>query len=98
MSQTEIRQDVLDPIIRKNYKWLCESEMAVKTDDDTVRAMGAAFMSLVDYAKETGNVIDPEKDDMLPYAKAAAKTLAGILPGKDSMEWEEIFLREVDRY
>lgn len=98
MSQTEIDTKVLDPIIRRNYRWLSESEMALKTDNDQTRAMGAAFMSLVDYGRSTGKVLDPEADDMLPYAKAAARTLAEILPEKDAMEWEEIFLREVDRY
>jgi hypothetical protein len=96
MSQTEIKQDMLDPIIRKNYQWLKSSPESIKTNDDVMRGVGAAFMSLVDYNQEAGEPLEPGTDGMLYYAKAAAKVLADILPEKTSMDWEEILLREAD--
>lgn len=91
---TKINSDVLAPIIRKHYEWLTTSPMAVRSDNPLHAGIGAAFMSLLDYGKATGVMLDPNMDDMLGYAKAAAKTVAEFYPQMTAMDWEEIILRE----
>ena len=94
---SEICQNTVDFIIRKKLNWLEESPMAIKTADEELKAITAVMMTIREYNESTGSDIDPEKDNFLAYAKAAASALAEISPTlipKTAMDWEEFILRE----